>query len=97
MANGAEDVVPEWDAVDWRYHEDNLRRLRLAVGEREAVDVVAGVLAVGAGAVRAGICCGPSSPLTLRLSGRWFCISVAGGKAISPLFGVCSRGALCRR
>jgi RNA-directed DNA polymerase len=28
MVNGPEDVVPEWDAVDWRFHEDNVRRLR---------------------------------------------------------------------
>src|SRR5436305_10404694 len=28
MVNGPEDVVLEWDAVDWRHHEDNVRRLR---------------------------------------------------------------------
>ena len=26
--NGTEDVALEWDAVDWRLHEDNVRRLR---------------------------------------------------------------------
>jgi RNA-directed DNA polymerase len=26
--NGPEDVVHSWDAVDWRRHEDNVRRLR---------------------------------------------------------------------
>lgn len=26
--NGPEGMVPDWDAVDWRTHEDNVRRLR---------------------------------------------------------------------
>ena len=26
--NGTEDVALEWDAVDWRLHEDNVGRLR---------------------------------------------------------------------
>ena len=26
--NGPEDEVLEWDAIDWRLHEDNVRRLR---------------------------------------------------------------------
>src|SRR5919199_3909691 len=26
--NGTEDVTPVWDAIDWRHHEDNVRRLR---------------------------------------------------------------------
>jgi hypothetical protein len=26
--NGTEDVALEWDAIDWRLHEDNVRRLR---------------------------------------------------------------------
>jgi hypothetical protein len=26
--NGTEDVALEWDAADWRLHEDNVRRLR---------------------------------------------------------------------
>jgi RNA-directed DNA polymerase len=28
MVNGPEDVILEWDAVDWRRHEDDVRRLR---------------------------------------------------------------------
>jgi RNA-directed DNA polymerase len=28
MVNGPKDVIPGWDAVDWRVHEDNVRRLR---------------------------------------------------------------------
>src|ERR1700755_641411 len=28
MVNGTEDVAQEWDAVDWRLHEDNVRRVR---------------------------------------------------------------------
>ena len=28
--NGPEDEVVEWDAIDWRAHEDNVRRLREA-------------------------------------------------------------------
>ena len=28
MVNGTEDVALEWDAIDWRLHEDNVRRLR---------------------------------------------------------------------
>ena len=28
MVNGPEDVTPSWEAVDWRHHEDNVRRLR---------------------------------------------------------------------
>ncbi len=28
MVNGPEDVTYEWEAVDWRLHEDNVRRLR---------------------------------------------------------------------
>ena len=28
MVNGTEDVALERDAVDWRLHEDNVRRLR---------------------------------------------------------------------
>ena len=26
--NGPEDVGLDWDAIDWRYHEDQVRRLR---------------------------------------------------------------------
>jgi RNA-directed DNA polymerase len=26
--NGPEDVVPDWDAINWQVHEDNVRRLR---------------------------------------------------------------------
>jgi RNA-directed DNA polymerase len=26
--NGPDDVVHEWDAINWRLHEDNVRRLR---------------------------------------------------------------------
>lgn len=28
MVNGPEDVILQWEAVDWRCHEDNVRRLR---------------------------------------------------------------------
>jgi len=28
MVNGPEDVALSWEAVDWRHHEDNVRRLR---------------------------------------------------------------------
>jgi RNA-directed DNA polymerase len=28
MVNGTEDVALEWDAINWRLHEDNVRRLR---------------------------------------------------------------------
>src|SRR2546421_5360531 len=28
MVNGPEGVTSEWDAIDWRLHEDNVRRLR---------------------------------------------------------------------
>jgi len=28
MVNGPKDVTYEWDAIDWRIHEDNVRRLR---------------------------------------------------------------------
>ena len=28
MVNGPADVMPDWDAVDWRRHEDNVGRLR---------------------------------------------------------------------
>jgi len=28
MVNGPADVMPEWDVVDWRRHEDNVGRLR---------------------------------------------------------------------
>jgi hypothetical protein len=28
MVNGPEDVTLSWEAVDWRHHEDNVRRLR---------------------------------------------------------------------
>jgi N-terminal domain of reverse transcriptase len=28
MVNGPEDVMYEWEAVDWRLHEENVRRLR---------------------------------------------------------------------
>jgi RNA-directed DNA polymerase len=28
MVNGPEDVVLDWDAIDWRHHEDNVRRIR---------------------------------------------------------------------
>ena len=28
MVNGPEGVAYEWEAVDWRLHEDNVRRLR---------------------------------------------------------------------
>ncbi|OKI46821.1 group II intron reverse transcriptase/maturase [Micromonospora sp. CB01531] len=27
-ANGPEDVIPDWDAIDWRRHEEHVRRLR---------------------------------------------------------------------
>jgi len=35
MVNGPEDVVPEWEAVDWRLHEDNVRRLRQRIFKAE--------------------------------------------------------------
>src|SRR3954454_5001469 len=28
MVNGPADVISDWDAVDWRRHEDNVGRLR---------------------------------------------------------------------
>src|SRR6478736_3328424 len=28
MVNGPTDVAFDWDAIDWRCHEDNVRRLR---------------------------------------------------------------------
>jgi RNA-directed DNA polymerase len=28
MVNGPEDADLDWDAIDWRRHEDNVRRLR---------------------------------------------------------------------
>jgi len=28
VVNGTEDAALEWDAVNWRLHEDNVRRLR---------------------------------------------------------------------
>src|SRR4030081_2071241 len=28
MVNGPEDVILDWEAIDWRYHEDNVRLLR---------------------------------------------------------------------
>jgi RNA-directed DNA polymerase len=28
QANGPEDVIPAWEAIDWRTHEENVRRLR---------------------------------------------------------------------
>jgi len=28
MVNGPKDVTYEWGAIDWRLHEDNVRRLR---------------------------------------------------------------------
>ena len=28
MVNGPEDAALDWDAVDWRHHEDDVRRLR---------------------------------------------------------------------
>src|SRR5438105_3200441 len=28
MVNGTEDAVLEWDAINWRLHQDNVRRLR---------------------------------------------------------------------
>jgi RNA-directed DNA polymerase len=28
MVNGPEDAALSWEAVDWRHHEDNVRRLR---------------------------------------------------------------------
>ena len=28
MVNGPKDVALDWDAIDWRCHEDNVRRLR---------------------------------------------------------------------
>ena len=34
MVNGPEDVVPEWDAVNWRFHEDNVRQ-RIFKAEQE--------------------------------------------------------------
>jgi RNA-directed DNA polymerase len=35
MVNGPEDVMPEWDAIDWRLHEDNVRRLRQRIFKAE--------------------------------------------------------------
>ncbi|GAA4612896.1 hypothetical protein GCM10023195_55560 [Actinoallomurus liliacearum] len=28
QANGPEDETPRWEAIDWRFHEGNVRRLR---------------------------------------------------------------------
>ena len=43
MVNGPEDVVPEWDAVDWRFHEDNVRRLRQRIFKAEQEQDLAAV------------------------------------------------------
>src|SRR5215207_2494541 len=43
MVNGPEDVVPEWDAVDWRFHEDNVRRLRQRIFKAEQQQDLAAV------------------------------------------------------
>jgi hypothetical protein len=43
MVNGPEDVVPEWDAVDWRSHEDNVRRLRQRIFKAEQEQDLAAV------------------------------------------------------
>jgi len=43
MVNGPEDVVPEWDAVDWRSHEDNVRRLRQRIFKAEQQQDLAAV------------------------------------------------------
>jgi RNA-directed DNA polymerase len=29
--NGPEDAALDWDAIDWRAHEDNVRRLRCRI------------------------------------------------------------------
>ena len=43
MVNGPEDVVPEWEAVDWRLHEDNVRRLRQRIFKAEQEQDLAAV------------------------------------------------------
>jgi RNA-directed DNA polymerase len=43
MVNGPEDVMPEWDAVDWRSHEDNVRRLRQRIFKAEQQQDLAAV------------------------------------------------------
>jgi RNA-directed DNA polymerase len=43
MVNGPEDVVPDWDAVDWRFHEDNVRRLRQRIFKAEQEQDLAAV------------------------------------------------------
>ena len=43
MVNGPEDVVPEWEAVDWRLHEDNVRRLRKRIFKAEREQDLAAV------------------------------------------------------
>jgi RNA-directed DNA polymerase len=43
MVNGPEDVMPEWDAVDWRFHEDNVRRLRQRIFKAEQEQDLAAV------------------------------------------------------
>ena len=43
MLNGPEDVGPEWDAVDWRFHEDNVRRLRQRIFKAEQEQDLAAV------------------------------------------------------
>jgi RNA-directed DNA polymerase len=43
MVNGPEDVVPEWDAVDWRSPEDNVRRLRQRIFKAEQEQELAAV------------------------------------------------------
>ena len=43
MVNGPEDVMHEWDAVDWRFHEDNVRRLRQRIFKAEQEQDLAAV------------------------------------------------------
>jgi hypothetical protein len=48
MVNGPEDVVPEWEKVDWRHHEDNVRRLRQRIFKAAQEEDLAAVRRLGA-------------------------------------------------
>ena len=34
MVNGPEDKTLDWDGIDWRLHEENVRRLRQRIAIR---------------------------------------------------------------
>jgi hypothetical protein len=69
--NGPEDDVLDWDSVNWRVHEDNVRRLRQRIFTRGLLEPYAATSGTyGSEGGSAGQPAGPTRRTTARCGSR---------------------------